>query len=322
MKTIHIKNGDLEATILNYGASIYELKYKGVNTVLNYKDLQNYKTNKTFLGATVGRVAGRISNAQFHLNGKIFYLDKNEFPNSTHGGLTNLTTKSWDLETKTENSATFTTSLKDGDSGYPGNLNVKVIYDIKDNTLNINYIATSDKDTIVNITNHSYFNLNTNHSKITNHTVQVLSDRYIALKEDSIPDKLANSEKTAFNLNQHTPLKDIFESDDAQIQKFDGIDHPFELSKKHNFDAKLNSEESNIQLTVKTSYPYLVIYSGNQLDESFEDSQGRKVGKYQGICFEAQYAPDFINQDYLDTHILKANEEYNHTISFGFEEIK
>lgn len=321
IKKYTIKNDRLKLTVLNIGASIYELQYKNVNCVLSYENIEQYVENPICLGAMVGRVAGRISNAKFELNGKIYQLDNNENDYSIHGGYINLTKKYWDLVEISEKDVNpyiiLKTKLNDGDSGYPGNVDIKVKYIIVNATLRIEIFAVSDKDTIVNITNHAYFNLNADKTKsIKNHELRINSDKFLAAADNCVPISIEDAKNTDFDLLTPKSLSILDNLTHVQTLKFGGYDHTFILNGNLPY-VTLKNKSQNISMEVYTSYPSVVVYSGNAIGNNI-NMIGSKSFNHQGICFEAQYEPDFINKDFLPNYILRKDEEFMNVIEFKF----
>lgn len=322
IKKYKLKNDYLEVTILNIGASIYELKYKNVNCVLSYSDINDYIENPLQLGALVGRVAGRISGGMFILNNHVYKLDKNDGVNSIHGGYNGLTNKLWEItdydKTNDKPYIELTTDLKDGESGYPGNLKVKAKYTLNYNKVELQISAKSDQDTIVNITNHSYFNLNLKKTdKILNHELSIDANRYISLDSLSIPKSIKDVEATNFDFRSSKKLLNLDFNDDEELMFFGGYDHPFILN--NNCDSvELYSEDSGIKMTLSTSYPSVVLYTGNKIGKEQRLNEGCQSFNQQGICIEAQYEPDYINQKYLPNYILREGEKYSNEIIWEF----
>lgn len=316
-----ISNNLIELTILNIGASIYELKYKDTNVVLNYDDLELYKENPICLGAIVGRVAGRISNSKFELNGKTYELDNNESNYSIHGGYTNLTKAFWDItkinDTNSNPYIILLTKLNDGDSGYPGNVEISVKYILVSSTLRLEIFAKTDEDTLVNITNHSYFNLNVDKSKsIKNHELMINSNQILEAADNCVPINKLDNKNTDFDLNNYKSLEILDNLTHEQSKKFGGYDHTFLLNGEIPHAIIRNDK---IEMEVTTSYPSIVVYSGNAIGQNYNISNTNSYN-HQGICFEAQYEPDFINKDFLPNYILKKGEDLIESIEYNFRD--
>lgn len=320
IKVFNLKNTLLEVNILNIGATLYELKYKGKNKILSYDNLEDYRKNPIMLGSIVGRVAGRISNAKFKLNGITYKLDNNESNYSIHGGNTNLSSKFWEVESYKPNFENpyiiLKTTLKDGDSGYPGNVDFKVKYILIQSTLRVEIFAKTDKDTIVNVTNHAYFNLNEDKSKsIKNHKLMVNASNILEANDNCIPLSIMKVDNTDLDLRKPTSLELLDNLTHEQTKKFNGYDHAFILNGNI---PNISIENEECKMIVNTSYPSFVIYSGNAISNNYK-LNGTTSFNHQGICFEAQYEPDFINKNFLPNYILRENEESIHFIEYNFK---
>lgn len=319
IKVYKLKNDNIELSVLNVGACIYKIIYKGANRVLSYKNLEQYRTNPLHLGAVVGRVAGRISDAQFSLNGVNYKLDNNESDYCIHGGFDNLTETFWDL-VKINNQAEnpyiiLSTKLKDGTSGFPGNLIINVKYSLNAKSIRLDIVCKSDKDTIVNITNHTYFNLNTDKNRdIKNHNLQLNADRYLAANKNCIPISIEKVDSD-MDFTEEKSLSILDNLKGNQALQFLGIDHAYLINEGVESVILSNDE---VCMKVSTSYPSVVCYTGNGMPDNIElETVMSKI--HQGICFEAQYEPNFINADFLEKHILRAGQEYKEYIEFTFE---
>lgn len=314
-----LKNSLIELSILNIGATIYEMKYKGCDTVLKYDEVSEYIENPICLGSIVGQVAGRISGAKFSLNGQIFELDNNESDYTIHGGFTNLTKTFWKVKEynpfEVNPYIILKARLGDGVSGFPGNVDFEVKYILLSSTVRVELYAKTDKDTIVNLTNHAYFNLNQDKSKsIKNHTLKINSDKILEATDNCIPIGILDVKDTDFDLNQAKSLNILDELTHEQSKKFGGYDHAFILNGKIPNVVFSNGE---IEMEVHTSYPSVVVYSGNAISDKYSISNVKSYN-HQGICFEAQYEPDFINKDFLPDYILKSGEEVREFIEYRF----
>lgn len=320
IKSYILKNNLVEISILNIGAVLHKFLYKGQNIVLTYDDINDYIKNQIYLGAIVGRVAGRISDAKFNLNGEEYNLDNNESNYSIHGGYTNLTTRFWHVEKYVRNDINphiiLSTILKDGDSGYPGNVKIAIKYILIESTLRIEIFANSDKDTIVNITNHSYFNLNSDKKKsIKNHKLKINSNQILANEDNGVPYKLMEVDNTDFDFNNFKSLSILNKLTHPQSKKFNGLDHAFILNGKV---PSLVLKNEKFELLINTSYPSLVVYTGNEIGNKF-DIANTKSYNHQGIAIEAQYEPDFINKDFLPNYILKKDNELIQFIEYKID---
>lgn len=322
---IQMKNEQLEIVVSNYGCTIVKILMKDKNgnvedVVLGYDNFSDYQTKDAYLGALVGRIANRIGKGKFSLNGKEYTLAINNGPNHLHGGIKGFSYQIFDYEIK-DNTIEFSYLSKDGEEGYPGNLKLKAIYTLVGDTLTINYQATCDQDTIINITNHSYFNLSGAKEDIYNHQLLVHSDAYACIDKDGLPTGKFNDVKgTAFDFNTMKRIGDVIDNDEEQLKLGAGFDHPFIFNQDNN-QTVLYHEATGRKLTVNTTLPGAQIYSANYLD-------GR-IGKYgisyprrYALCIETQNLPDAINLEENPSTILKKGEVYDETTSYKFEVIK
>lgn len=322
---IEMKNDDLTVVVSNYGCTIIKILMKDKDdnvddVVLGYDDFSDYQTKDAYLGALVGRTANRIGKGKFSLNGQTYSLPINNGPNCLHGGIRGFSYQIFDYKI-VDNSIEFSYLSKDGEEGYPGNLKFKAIYTLDNETLTIQYLATSDKDTIINITNHSYFNLSGAKEDIYNHQLLVHSNKYACIDSDGLPTGKYNEVKgTPFDFNTMTKIGDVIDCDDEQIKLGAGFDHPF-IFNQYKDQVELFHETTGRKLTVCTTLPGAQIYTANYLD-------GR-IGKYGisyprrfAVCIETQNLPDAINIEEHPTTILKKGETYDETTSYKFEVIK
>lgn len=316
-----VNKNQVEVEIIDVGATITKIivpdcKGNFENVVLAYKDYEDYFANKYSMGSIMGRTSGRIYDAKFTLEGKEYILAQNNNHNNLHGGFEGFKKKLWKIELLEENTVKCSYFSKDGEEGFPGNVEVEVKYTLSDeNSLKIEYKANTDKTTLVNLTNHSYFNLsgNAKHS-ILEHKLQVDSRFVVELDEFSIPTgKLIDVNKEdAFNFNEFKVIgKDI----DASITELQsGYDHPWIL--KENRDVKYYDPISKRMMSMTTDYPAVVIYTMNYyVGVPLEYGNNRRYG----ICFEAQNLPIGYNQCNLESSILYPDEEYKHTTTYKFE---
>ncbi len=322
---IQMKNEELELVVSNYGCTIVKLLMKDKNglmedIVLGYDDFHDYQCKDAYFGALVGRTANRIGQGKFELNGKMYTLPINNGPNCLHGGIRWFSYQVFDYEIQ-ENSLIFSYRSKDGEEGYPGNLDLKAIYTLSNDTLTIRYTAVCDQDTLINITNHSYFNLSGMKETIENHQLEVHSDEYACIDRDGLPTGVFHqTAHTPFDFHKLRRIGDVIDCDDEQLKLGNGFDHHFIFNRKQD-QVVLVHEPSGRRLTVSTTLPGAQIYTANYLD-------GRK-GKagicYPGrfaVCIETQYLPDAIHLEKEPSVILKKGHLYDESTSYKFEVIK
>ncbi|WP_071396413.1 aldose epimerase family protein [Bacillus tuaregi] len=327
-----LKNDDgFEVTAINYGCIITKIMVPDKsgqveNVVLGHDTLKEYIEDSSFLGAVVGRVAGRIKGGSFELDGTTYTLAQNNHPNHLHGGIKGFNKVIWDAELMNDG-VRFTYLSKDGEEGYPGNLSVEVIYRLtNDHELLIHYSAQTDQKTLLTVTNHSYFNLSGNLKRdVLNHTLTLKSNQYLELDQGFIPTgHMADVENTPFDFTSERAIKTGAESEHPQnILVGNGYDHPFLLNANHENEIVLQDPESGRALTVETDEPAVIVYSGNSLapEGAFREVPSRK---YLGICLETQALPDAIHHPHFPSIVLDKGQQYaTHTkYKFGLIEDK
>ncbi len=318
-------------SVMNYGCTITKIIVPDKNgtfenVVLGFDELEGYLEHSPFFGAICGRVAGRIGKGQFELNGKNYTLAKNDGENHLHGGLKGFDKVLWDAEINEEELAIhFSRTSPDGEEGYPGNLEMKVTYQLtNENELIITYRGISDEDTLVNVTNHSYFNLSGDlKNDVLDHVLQVKSDAFLELGDDLIPTgKYLDVEGTPFDLREGRKIQDGVNSSYHQnVIVGNGYDHPFLLNSNYQQEVVLSEPTSGRTLIVETNEPAVVIYSGNMLQDNIQ-VYGVRSCKHLGICLETQGPPDAIHHEHFPTMILKKGEDYLRTTKYTFSTIE
>lgn len=323
---ISMKNDDLEVVVSNFGCTIIKVLMKDKNgniddVVLGYDDFQSYQTLDAYLGALVGRIANRIGKGKFSLNGEEYTLAINNGPNHLHGGIKGFSYQVFDYEIKDERTIEFHYLSKDGEEGYPGNLDLKVIYELKGDTVCVRYLATTDKDTIINITNHSYFNLSGKKENIYHHLLEVKADRFACVDPDGLPTgEFKAVEGTPFDFNTPAYIGERVDCDDEQLKIGKGFDHPFIFTTDHN-QVILTHEKSGRSLIVSTTLPGAQIYTANYLDGRL-GKYGHHYDARDAVCIETQNLPDAIHLEENPTTILKKGEVYDEMTSYQFKVIK
>ncbi|SDO27529.1 aldose epimerase family protein [Alkalicoccus daliensis] len=306
----------MKVTALNFGAVITGMHVPDGegnlhNTVLAYDNPENYADNSVFFGAAVGRTSGRTKDAQFELDGSVYELAPNDGSNNLHGGKSGFTHRFFEVE-QTENKLKFSYDSPDGEEGFPGNVALTITYSLTErNELHIDYAATTDKATPLNLTNHSYFNLGD--GDITDHTLQLSSDYFYELDEESIPVKKQSADNNpVFDFREPKKIKEALYAEDPQIAIVQGgIDHPFELNSGLPA-AILKNEQNDITLTIETDNSAIVVYTGNMLGEEIQ-ANGRKLSRHSAVCLETQHVPDDI-----PGIILRPEEKYEKRTTYRF----
>lgn len=331
VKLYTIKNSTgAYATITNYGgrvASIVVPDKNGVLTdvVLGYDSVKTYqKPGEGFFGAIIGRYGNRIGNASFKLNGSTYKLEANDNGNSLHGGVNGFYAKVWDVAAVTDSSLTLTYLSPDGEAGYPGNMEVKVIYTLThDNALLINYEATTDKETLANLTNHAYFNLSgEGAATITDHLLTIKADSITPVNAQLIPTGILQAVKgSPFDFTTEKTIAKDIDKTDEQLKFGKGYDHNFVLQ-KHDANvaiAKVKSPITGIVMEIFTTEPGLQFYSGNFMDGKTNDGKAGKAYPYRSaFCLETQHYPDSPNQAGFPSTVLKPGELYKTQTSYKF----
>jgi len=326
-------NNGMEVSIMNYGGIITHLKVPDKNgvvedVVLGFDNLADYQKGSPYFGAIVGRYGNRIANGKFTLDGKEYTLVQNNGENHLHGGLVGFDKVVWEAETfENENGAGLKLRYlsKDMEEGYPGNLNVLVTYTIKkNNEIQIDYEATTDKTTVVNITQHSYFNLTGNAKRdILDHEVMIKSDNLIPVDAGLIPTgDLMPVEGTPFDFNTLTRVGGRIDDDHEQIKLGGGYDHCWVLNKSSQdaleWTIKAVDPESGRVLELATTEPGVQFYTGNFLDGSLTGKGGVVYKKRYGLCFEPEHYPDSPNQPNFPSVVLNPGEKYQTTTVWKF----
>lgn len=329
--TLHNSNG-MVAKISNFGGVVVSLlvpdkKGKFDDVVLGYDKVKGYLRKGPFFGAIIGRHANRIEKSSFEINGVEYKVAKNEGENHLHGGLIGFDKVVWEAEIGLEGEEEFlelSYLSKDGEEGYPGNLQVKVIYTLtKDNALKIEYFAVSDKDTVVNLTNHSYFNLS-GHAcgTILKHKVMINADKFTVNDRESLPTgEIKDVKGTPMDFTKLTTVEDGIHSEYDQIVFGCGYDHNWILNisgEKPEKAAEVFDPVSERVMEVYTNKPGIQFYTGNYVDEAEDCKDGVKYEKHSGLCLETQYFPNALKHKHFPSPILKAEEQYNYTTIYKF----
>ena len=316
---IKLNNGHIEAEFISFGAAVRALRVpdkngKMIDVCLGYESLEEYISNDGYIGATVGRNANRISGSKFSINGTEYKLNANEGGNQLHGGIEGFSHKCWNFSC-TENSVTFSIESPDGDEGYPGNLKAAATFSLVNSTLRIDYSASCDKDTIVNLTNHAYFNLSGQDSgSINNQFLTLGADSYTPCRDGNIPTgEIAPVVGTPLDFTKEKSLDFALKSLDGTSAE--GIDHNFVLTSSP--AAILYSEETGIELQCKTSLEGIQVYTSGFLTER-KGKEGAIYRKHQGICLETQHYPDAVNNPHFPSPIILAGEEYREWTEYSF----
>jgi aldose 1-epimerase len=308
-----------EVSVTNYGGAITSLKTPDRHgnfgeIVLAYETLDVYANNPRYLGALIGRHANRIARGRFSLNGVEYQLPQNNGVNHLHGGFRGFDKRVWNVSPD-DNVLHLSYFSADGEENYPGNLNVFVDYTLLDDELRVTYRATADRDTIVNLTNHSYFNLR-GEGTILDHELTLNADHFTPVSSDLIPTgELAPVAGTPMDFRKGKPIG-------SEISAVTGgYDHNFALNdwdRSLRFAVRLYDATSGRVLEILTTQPGIQFYSGNFLDGSLIGRNGIALEKYAGLCLEPQYFPDAPNHPNFPSTVLRAGEEYKQISVYRF----
>ena len=317
----------MEAVVSDFGASLLKLYVpdkdgKTQDVVLGYETLEDYENGGDSLGATVGRVANRIGMAEFELNGKKYELTKNDNgENTLHGGIDFYNKRMWDVKEEDDTHVVFALVSPDGDQGFPGEVKIEVSYTItEENELKIHYHAIPDQDTLLNMTNHSYFNLSGHASGTAwNAKVWIDADAFTETDAELIPTgTVVPVEGTPMDFRKEKVVEKEIGADYTPLKLAGGYDHNWVLNGKgFRKAASAESEETGIKMEVYTDLPGMQFYSGNFLAGS-KGKEGAVYEKGYGICFETQYFPDAIHKENFESPITKAGEVYDTTTVYKF----
>lgn len=328
--TISNQNG-LEAKLTNYGARVVSLMVpdnneKLVDVVVGMKSLEDYQeSTEAYYGATIGRYGNRIDNGKFTLNGEEYSVPINDEPHALHGGQKGFQDVVWEVVSEEPNKIVFTYLSEDMEQGFPGNLDVQVSYSLtQDNELKIEYEATTDATTVVNLTNHAFFNLNGEGSgEILDHSLQIFADRIVPINEGLIPTgELKSVEDTPFDFRQPKEIGRDIEADHNQLSYGRGYDHTFVLSEKQgkgmSHAATAVGNLTGIVLNVYTEEPGMQLYTGNFMEGKNEFKTGAQDDFRTAFCLETQHFPDSPNQPNFPSTVLEPGETYSTTSIYEF----
>lgn len=317
----------IEVVLSSLGAAIHSIRTpdrdgRMADVVLGFETLDQWVTNPPFFGVVVGRYANRIARGRFTLDGVTYTLATNNGQNHLHGGNRGFDKVVWQAEpVEGANAVAFTYASPDGDEGYPGALTVRVTYTLNDDgELQLDYTANTDKPTVVNLSNHAYFNL-AGTGTVLDHELQIHADRYTPVDETLIPTgELAAVEGTPFDFRQATPIGARITADHPQIRIGGGYDHNFVLngtSGQLRPAAAAYDPSSGRTLEVRTTEPGVQLYSGNFADP-IVGRGGQAYPRHAGFCLETQHFPDSPNQSAFPSTVLRPGETFTSTTVFRF----
>jgi len=317
--TLKNKNG-VSVSLSDGGARIVALntpdkKGNFENVVVGFKDINTYLCKDEYIGAVVGRVANRIAGASFELNGKKYLLENNSNGNTLHGGKVGFASKVWGsfiLKDTLSPAIRFSYYSADGEENFPANLWVDVIYELtEDNQLLMFFSGVADADTVLNLTNHAYFNLQGQGTTIHPLMLQIEADSYTLNNANMIPTgEILSVANTPLDFRQPKSVgQDL-------IKALPGYDHNFVLNKERRFAARLVDPVSGRFMEVDTTQPGMQIYTANHFDNSMMAVNGKTFPQYAGICFETQHFPDAVHHDNFPSIVLKKGTRYEHKVTY------
>lgn len=328
-----LKSADLEAHIITYGGIVQTLKVpdkngKAADVVLGFDSLDGYvKNNSPYFGAIIGRYANRIAGGKFTLDGKTFTLplnegaDKQHPVNTLHGGVAGFDKAVWKAK-QIPNGVELTHVSPDGDQGFPGRLTAVVRYTVEGKDLKIEYSATTDKDTVVNLTNHSYFDLaGQGNGNILGNEVKINASQYTPVNENLIPTgEIASVAGTSFDFRKGTAVGARINDDNDQLKKGHGYDHNFVLGNSGKFveAAEVYEPTSGRVLQVLTDQPGVQFYTGNFLDGTIRGKGGVAYQQRSGLCLETQHFADSPHHPNFPTTELKPGQKFHTVTIFRF----
>ena len=316
----------MEIKVSDYGATLVQVRVPDkegrlLDVVLGYDDVQGYEAGNAFFGATIGRVANRIGNGEFRLGGRTYELTRNDGQNTLHGGRDFYNKRIWKTGETQEDHVEFLMDSPSGDQGFPGNVKISVTYTLtKDNEVKIHYRAVPDADTLMNLTNHSYFNLSGHASgTVLDQEVMLYADAYARADSQSIPTgEIVPVSGTPMDFRQLKPVGAEIEEAYEALEFGKGYDHNWVLNGNgYRKAAFMRSKESGIAMEVYTDLPGMQFYTANFVDHE-KGKAGAVYNMRQAACFETQYFPDAVQKDHFEGPEVKAGEVYETTTAYRF----
>lgn len=330
-KVTLINSNGTSVSLLTLGATIQSFVFEGKDIVLGFDRVEDYFSSGAYIGATVGRVCNRTADGTFSLNGTTYTLNCNESDRHVHlhGGMVGFDKKIWDctiLDDGDEPVVAFEMQSPDGEEGYPGNVRVRLTYTLTfDNTLVLDYIASSDKDTPLNLTNHVYFNLNgCDGNSVRNHYLRICAEEYTPVTERLVPTgDYASVAGTCIDFRDFRLLDNALRGEDACMPYTGGVDHNFVLAHERRpvtEAAVAYSTDTDIRVTCCTDLPGLQVYTGNFLDEK-GGKYGLTWGNHHGFCLETQFFANSANEPRFPSIILKKDDTFASRTTYHIDKI-
>jgi aldose 1-epimerase len=322
----------MEVSVMDYGGIVVSLKVRDHDgklddVVLGFDSLDGYLGGHPYFGAIIGRYGNRIGKGRFKLNGAEYSLARNNGENHLHGGITGFDKRIWAARDASDNQAQrleLRYLSRDGEEGYPGNLSVKVVYTLNGgNEFRIDYSATTDKDTVVNLTSHSYFNLaGQGEGDVLGHALTLYADSFTPVDQGLIPTgELRSVEATPFDFRKPAPIGARIGQNDEQLRFGGGYDHNFVLGNGDGslkLVARVYEPKTGRTMEVLTTEPGIQLYTGNFLDGTLKGKGAKTYLIHSGFCLETQHFPDSPNQPHFPSTVLKAGDEYQTATVYRF----
>ncbi len=326
-----LKSAQIEVRVTAYGAHLVSIKSpdrtgKMADVVLGFDTLDEYVNNSGYLGAVVGRYGNRIAMGKFSIDGKTYQIPQNNGTNALHGGPVGFDKYVWNAH-EIPNGVEFTHVSPDGDMGFPGALTAKVKYTLVGNTLRLDYSATTDKATVINLTNHAYFNLRgDDQGTILDEKLELNADRFTPVNANLIPTGiLAPVAGTPLDFRKPEPVGARIDADNEQLKLAGGYDHNFVVNGEVGtlrLAAMMTDPESGRRMTVETTEPGVQFYTSNFLDGTLTGRHGVKYEKHKAFCLETQHFPDSPNQSNFPSTVLRPGVTRHSTTTFSFSTVK
>lgn len=320
----------MKVQITNYGARIVSIFCKDSDgnyedVVLGFENLKGYQESAPYYGATIGRYANRIGSKQLTLDEKTFPLKLNKPNLMHHGGAKGFHQAIWNIEEKSPHKVVLKYTSPHLEEGFPGNLMVLLTYTLTEkNEVKINYNATTDETTVVNLTNHSFFNLSgAGNGTVENHIVTINATQYTPILASGLPTgEIAEVKETPLDFTTAKALKEVNQSDFEQVVLGNGLDHNFVISHKHQGDltlaATITDPKSKRTMKVFTTQPGMQVYTANFLSGDDQGKNGKAYKKRESVCFETQHFPDSPNHDNFPSTVVTTDKPYQHTCIYQF----
>jgi len=330
VQLMHLQSDDISCYVTNYGARVVALIVQDadeqeVDIVLGFDSIDGYLTaNEQYHGATVGRYANRIAHGSFAINGVSYKLETNNGPNSLHGGSRGFHNRVWSVVSRSRSSVEMSYVSKHMEEGFPGELTVTITYTLDGGGLIIKYLAASDEDTVVNLTHHSYFNLNGEGSgSILGHQLQINADSFTPVNEEVIPTGgLTQVASSPFDFKKFKLIGSDIDQKDDQLRIGSGYDHNYVVNSAIGDDlpyvATAIGDQSGVQMSVYSSEPGVQLYTANHLNGNDLGKNGLPHKRREAFCLETQHFPDSPNQDSFPSTLLRAGTSFQSQTEYRF----